>query len=93
MIEIDTIKIKKCGTDLIKLSQDLSSLCNSMYDRINNMPNITGEWMGKSAEKFVKEANNDKINVIEFKNKLYCFGNELVKYANNYDDIVTRLNN
>lgn len=91
MIDIDAKKIEKCGLDLIKLSQDLFSVCNSMYDRINNMPTITCEWVGQSALEFSKKANIDKVQVIDFKNKISSFGNELIKYANNYEKIVKKI--
>ena len=91
MIDIDTKKIEKCGLDLIKLSQDLFSVCNSMYDRINNMPTMTGEWVGQAALEFSKKANIDKVQVVDLKNKLYSFGNELIKYAGDYESVVKKI--
>ena len=86
MINIDTNKLKKSGNDIIKLSQDLQELYNSMYDRINNMPTVTGEWLGNSAIEYAKNAMKEKIEVVDFKNQLYTFGDIMVKCANHYED-------
>ena len=91
MIEVDTVKLNNCGNDIIKLSQDLSDLCNELYDRINNIPTVTHEWQGSSADAYVKKALEEKIQVVDFKDQLYAFGDNMVKSAQDYESSTIKI--
>ena len=86
MIDVDTTKLKKSGEDLVKLSNDLSDLCNSLYSRIYNIPYKTHEWLGVSSIGYSEKAILDKKEMVDFKNKLYEFGKDMIDIANSYNN-------
>ncbi len=84
-MNIDTDKIKKCGNDIINLSNDLSDIIETLYSRISNMPVTTGEWVGESAKNFAVKSNKEKVDAVELKNKIFSFGNTLIECAEKYE--------
>lgn len=88
MIDIDTEKIKECGNDIVKLSNDLNQIIENLYERIINMPTKTGEWQGNSAIDFSRRANIEKNQAISLKNCLYDFGLTLIENADKYNNEV-----
>lgn len=91
-MNIDTEKIKKCGNDIIKLSNDLNDIIETLYSRISNMPITTGEWVGESAKNFAVRANKEKIDAVELKNKIFSFGNTLIECAEKYEVEANKVN-
>lgn len=86
MINIDTAKMKQCGHDMLKLSRELNEVIEGLYSKIYNMPVLTGEWVGASAQLFAKQANNiEKKDAIAIKDTLKKFGEELIDSAERYD--------
>ena len=86
MLNLDTSKIKKTGEDMIKLSEELNEIIEALYLRIYNMNKTSGEWVGNSANLFVRQAILvDKKDAISLKNTLYKFGANLVNSANKYE--------
>lgn len=86
MINIDTTKIKQSGQDIVKLSKELNEIIEILYTKIYNMPILTGEWVGNSAQLFVKQANNvEKKDAIAIKDTLKKFGEELIYSAEKYE--------
>jgi hypothetical protein len=85
-MNIDTTKIKQSGYDILKLSYELNEIIENLYSKINNMPVLTGEWVGASAQLFAKQANNvEKKDAIAIKDTLKKFGEELIASAERYD--------
>lgn len=71
---IDTNKICECGNDLLSNVELYQEVIREMYERINNMPSKTGEWVGQGADRFVDKVNQDY--------KLFtCIGEELKKFS------------
>lgn len=85
MLSVDTEKIKKSGLDIVKLSNDFSEIVENLYSKIYNMPFVTGEWVGASAEYFSKTAILEKKDVVLFSNLLHKFGEELIDSAEKYE--------
>lgn len=72
---IDTKKMNECGTDILKQVSDYKEIIDNLYNKINNMPNKTFEWVGNGANQYVETINTDY--------KLYCDINDiLTKYGN-----------
>ena len=86
MIDVDTEKLRQCGNDLIRLSQDLSQLSTGLYDRISNMPMITQEWIGNSSFDFASKAMTEKVDAVDLKNQLYVFGAYLIGISDKYEE-------
>lgn len=86
MLNIDTKKIKSCGEDMLKLSQNLESLINGLYRRIHNMPIKTQEWVGAAAELYVRQADSIEYrDAVTFKDTLKKFGEKLIESAEKYE--------
>lgn len=90
-IHVDTAKIKECGQDIVDLSTTLAEIINTMFNRINNINKVTGEWVGSSATDFVNKANLDKNQYITMKNQIYQHGKYLIDYANEMENKITEV--
>lgn len=91
MINIDTTKMRKCGQDMIKISQDLDQTMNNLYSRIYNMSNVTREWVGGASELFAKQANDvEKKYAIELNRTIKQFGEVLYDCADKYDSEIRK---
>lgn len=89
MLIIDTAQIKKTGEDLVKLSEELGAVIDDLYSRIYNMNKTTHEWVGNSADVFVKQANLvDKKDALSFRDTFRSFGIKLVDSANKYEKTI-----
>ena len=82
-INYDTAKISALGENLIKLSEDYISLVTSLQARIQKMPNITKEWVGPAAERFVAVVNVEMNNYIELGQALSTYGPSLLAASDN----------
>lgn len=93
MLSVDTDRLKKCGNDIVKLSNELDILLEQLYSKIYNMPIVTCEWVGASAELFARQAINvDKPVSFEFKKRLCDFGTDLISAANKYENAIKKEN-
>lgn len=66
MIEIDTDRLREQGQKLESLICDYYKATNKIFNRITNMPTVTGEWVGVSAERFSKNASVDSKQYAKF---------------------------
>lgn len=80
-MEIDTVKMRDCGKDIISLTGELNITIEAMFNRLSNMPINTKEWVGNSSLEFVRIANLDKIQYLELKKALYQYGKYLIDCA------------
>lgn len=78
IFEVDTIKMRECGQSIIDISNELNELFDGLFSRISNMPIKTFEWVGDSANAFVKTSKIDKIQYLTFDNEIYKLGKFLV---------------
>ena len=76
--QMDTIKLKECGKDIINLTRELNEALTMLFTRINNMPILTGEWVGNSANQFVTILNIEKKDYIALKDNLAEYGKLLL---------------
>ena len=80
-IECDTEKMRENGTKIQNLASELNEIINEYYKRIENMPTVTGEWIGDSAEKFVSYVISSKRSTVNFCNSLNSYGKYFVDSA------------
>lgn len=92
LINIDSIKMRECGKDIVSVSSTLNELFNEFFSRISNMPINTGEWVGKSADEFVRLARIDKAQYINFNNDLYNLGKFLIEQSYNLENEIQKSN-
>lgn len=91
MIDIDTIKIQNCGNDIVKLSNDLEILIESLFSDLSKI-NTNLIWVGKSADYFVEQSKLDKNQYINFQKKLTELGKTLQENADNYNKSIKNVN-
>lgn len=87
-VNIDTTSLADHGKSIISLSNELQVVINSLFDKIHNMPITTGEWIGQSAEKFAKTADNDRAQYLGFCKEIYNYGKFLVEYSESTDESI-----
>lgn len=90
-IDFDTLKIKEIGNDIIELSGELNNALESLYSRMENMPTKTKEWIGKSANDYVKILKKEKERYMDFKDTICDYGEYLVDLSTRID-IVNKKN-
>jgi len=83
-INIDTVKMRDCGKDIMNLAESLNGTIEAMFSRISNMQ-IRSEWIGDSSGLFTKLAEADKAQYIALKNSLYAYGSYLVDCAEQFE--------
>ena len=80
-IDLDTNRIRECGQDIIRLTNELNELIHGLFDRICNMPEVAQEWVGVSANEYARIAKIDKIQYLTLKDELCQEGKFLVEQA------------
>lgn len=91
-LNVDTDKMQVCGSNIIRLTNELSNTLSDMYKYINNMPDVTLEWVGAPAIRFVQKLNNDRIGYNQFIEELSKYGSFLQSAAVQLNDTASRLN-
>lgn len=92
-LNIDTKKINEAGTNIVDLSFDLLDIINNFYERINNIPTKTGEWVGKESVYFASLCMVEKEEYVKFISSLKAFGENLISFATNIDNQVNCVEN
>lgn len=90
-LNVDTERMQSCGSDIIRLTNELSNTIAEMYKYINNMPDVTLEWVGTPAIRFVQKLNNDRIDYNKFIEELSQYGVFLQNAASQLNDTAGRL--
>ena len=91
MINIDTKEMRECGQKIMKKSTEINEIINELFFRIANMPVNTREWIGTSANEFVRKVSIQKRDYINIKNNIYNYGYVLAKNADAYDREIKRV--
>lgn len=91
-IDIDTEKFKNYGEDVKKYANEFNVLINNLFKRIQEVPTKTGEWLGTSSDKFAAYSVAEQKLYNEFAERLYNFGNLMVKYAGKIDESKNKCN-
>lgn len=84
---IDTVRIRECGQEIVELSKGMNTLVNELFDRICKMSD-RGIWIGESANQFISEAQIDKIQYLNMKDSIYNYGKYLIDYADSMDKTI-----
>lgn len=87
-IQVDTKKLNECGNEIMKLANELNEELDMLFKRIENIPTVTHEWVGDSANKFAALSKIDKVQYYTLKDALYNHGKYLVESANLLDSTI-----
>ena len=91
-VNVDTVKLKECGKDIMTLTTELNEVLFSLYDRIGKMPTTTREWTGNAAIEFVNKLNIEKKYYLALKNNIYKYGKILYEGASSLEQANMELN-
>ncbi len=81
MVELDSNNLYENGKRLLELANELENNINYVFNRMEGMPSITGEWQGRSAVNFLNNIQNDKKQYKSFINTLRSYGNCFLNQA------------
>lgn len=90
-INVDTVKLKESGIDILNLAKELNEQIEMFFSRISNMSSNTREWVGNNANEFVRISNIEKIEYKKLIQTLNSYGNFLVNAANNYEECIKNM--
>ena len=86
-VNVDTNKMRECGSNIVNLSKEYLSIVNALFTRLSKV-NENGEWSGLSADKFIENVNKNKNSYISLGNQLKRYGDVLIQSANNTDSLL-----
>ena len=90
-IDVDTIKMRECGNDIMQLATEIGQEFSTIFDRINGMNSKTFEWTGKAADAYISRTSKEKLQYFEFKDILYQYGKYLVDSSNDIDSTASKV--
>ena len=91
-INVDTVKLKECGKDIMALTTELNEVLFNLFERINKIPVTTREWTGNAANEFVYKLNIEKKYYLALNNNIYRYGKILYESSCNLEQITKELN-
>ena len=92
-INVDTVKLKECGKDIMTISTEIGNELENLFERIAQMPTVTKEWVGQGAIAYAQKAQAEKIQYMQLKDTLYNYGKYLVDCSNKIDTEVNNIKN
>lgn len=85
-INVDTIKLRECGKDIMSLTAELNELLISMYGAIEKAP-----WSGNAASEFKRRLNIERAYNIALKDNIYNYGKLLYNAADKIEASVNKM--
>jgi uncharacterized protein YukE len=92
-IEIDLVKTKECGQEMKKYINEYREIIDQFYKKIDNMPFVTKEWVGQSAEKFSGLVKQDKTEYDKIAEILDLYSDNLINTADRLNNSLELYNN
>ena len=90
---VNTTEVENISKDLISLANEFASEINSLFNRLSEVPIVTGEWVGNQAQFYFNKISTDKNQYIDFANKIKEIGYKLNKDMNEIELCITKTNN
>lgn len=90
-INVDTVKLKESGIDILNLAKELNEQIETFFSRISNMSTNTREWVGNNANEFIRISNIEKIQYKKLIQSLNSYGNFLINAAYNYEECMKNM--
>lgn len=90
-INVNTLKIRESSNDILNLAKELNEQINAFFSRISNMATNTGEWIGESANEFIRISNIQKSDYTNFIKTLNSYGNFLAMCASHYENCIKNM--
>ena len=91
---MDTAKVAQIRNDLLKYANEYIVLITKLFNRLKDVPDYTGEWIGDKADYYFKIILQDKTKFLSFGNNLKNIINKLdtdITYVSGNVSKITRL--
>ncbi len=89
-LNINTNKLRECGQDIIQLEKEYVQLINELFNRIEQVPTVTEEWLGVSSLRYSKQVGTEKEPYLLYGQELKRIGDFLVQLADDTETIVNK---
>lgn len=86
-MNIDTVKIKQCGKDIVELTKELNEIIDDLYTKLINI-SANGQWQGNSAIAYSNKASLERLDALEFTKKLTEYGVGLMDLSTKYENTI-----
>lgn len=90
-IEIDTKELNEQGLEIQKSVKLFNDKLNELFLRVESVPDVTREWVGSSAIKYVNLAKVDKIKYYKLKDDLDIYGKFLCEVSESAETCINRV--
>lgn len=87
---INTNSIEDVANDIIALKSEYVAQINKLFNRLNQVPNSTGEWIGEQAEKYTRLVMLEKEDYLKLAFDLNNYARLLKKYAIECEDVINK---
>lgn len=85
-IQVDTVKMRNAGNDIIRLTNEFNEAINTLYSRISSINSSNGGWSGAAADEFIRRSNVEKKQYVALKDELLKCGKVLINAADKYEN-------
>lgn len=90
-LNIDTQKMRECGNDLLMLTIELNTLFTELFERLEKISDVSGEWVGLSANQFISQVKIDKVQYFNLNNSIAKEAKLLIKASDELDTYISKL--
>lgn len=90
-LNIDTQKMRECGNDLLMLTIELNTLFTELFERLEKISDVSGEWVGLSANQFISQVKIDKVQYFNLNNSIVKEAKLLIKASDELDTYISKL--
>lgn len=87
-IKVDTTKLKECSSSILTGVAAFSTDINNLYNRLYNVPRVTKEWIGVSANNYASIVLKEKAQYVNYASSLKTMGDILNDYADDIEKAV-----
>lgn len=90
MINVDTVKLRDCGKDVLVASDKYSANIRDLYERMYNVPSKTREWVGVGATNYANNIYKERVQYLNYGNSLKKMGQAMIDYADDIEKAVSK---
>jgi hypothetical protein len=81
-------ELHSISKEIVQLANDFDYEINGLFKRISQMPTVTREWVGPTANMYVSKALKDKVQYNTFASDLKNLGFEIESNAYNIQECI-----
>ncbi|MBR2708861.1 hypothetical protein IKE98_00820 [Candidatus Saccharibacteria bacterium] len=89
---INTSEVERIATEMSKRINTLDGYFNSLFKRLENVPDVTREWVGDSSKKYFSTLARDKVAYLNLVSDLKKISKELKNEASSTETLITKIN-